>query len=289
VDVLANFVGPGWFAVYGTPIEAGRDFTALDQATSLRVVIVNEAFVRRFLPDQQAVGATYDRNLIVGVAGDAVYRTTRLVPGVTSIALREPAAPTIYAPLAQASLWDRPPATGVRISIRAAAGAPRALVKSVGGALTAVDPDLLLEFRPLSEDAAESLAQERLSASASSFFGVFALLLAALGIYGVTACTVSRRTSEIGVRLALGATPAGVLRLFLRRAAKTVALGLALGLAGSAIAARSLSSLLFGVTPLDPLTIGVVSLLLAGVALLAALVPARRASRIDPLTSLRAE
>ena len=290
VNVLANFVGPGWFPVYGTPIVAGRDFSTSDGSTSQKVVIVNEAFVRRFFADgQPAVGRMHDGNLVVGVAGDAVYRTPRPIPGVTSVALREPVAPTIYAPVAQLARWDRPPVTSIRISVRAAGGTPRALARAVGAALAGVEPNLLLEFRPLSDDVAASLVQERMSAAASSFFGAFSLLLAALGIYGVTAYTVSRRTSEIGVRMALGATPAGIRRLFLARALNAVGLGLLLGLVGAALAARSLTSLLFGVTPLDPAILFLVSLLVVGVTIAAALIPAQRASRTDPWLSLRAE
>jgi putative ABC transport system permease protein len=289
VDILANFVSPGWFATYGTPLEAGRDFGDQDGPASQKVVLVNRAFVRRFLAEVQAVGATYSGSLIVGVVGDAVYRTSQLVPGVTSLAMREPVSPTIYAPLAQAALWDNPPVTSIRISVRSSAGSPRTLVRSVGAALAGVEPNLVLEFRPLSDEVDASLAQERMSATASSFFGVLSLLLATLGIYGVTSYTVSRSTSEIGVRLALGATREGIIRLFLTRALKTAVAGLLIGLAAAIVATRSLSSLLFGIAPLDPVTLIAVSLLLVLVVLAAALIPARRASRINPWVSLRAD
>jgi len=162
-------------------------------------------------------------------------------------------------------------------------------VRSVGAALAGVEPNLVLEFRPLSDEVDASLAQERMSAAASSFFGVLSLLLATLGIYGVTSYTASRSTSEIGVRLALGATREGIIRLFLTRALKTAGAGLLIGLAAAIVATRSLSSLLFGIAPLDPVTLIAVSLLLVLVVLAAALIPARRASRIDPWLSLRAE
>jgi len=289
VDILANFVSPGWFATYGTPLEAGRDFSDQDGPASQKVIVVNRAFVRRFLGEVQAVGATHSGSLIVGVVGDAVYRTSQLVPGVTSLAMREPVSPTIYAPLAQAALWDNPPLTAIRISVRSSAGSPRTLVRSVGAALAGVEPNLILEFRPLSDEVDASLAQERMSAAASSFFGVLSLLLATLGIYGVTSYTVSRSTAEIGVRLALGATRQEVVRLFLTRALKTAGAGLLIGLAAAIVATRSLSSLLFGIAPLDPVTLIAVSLLLVLVVLAAALIPARRASRIDPWVSLRAD
>ena len=289
VNVLVNFVGPGWFAVYGTPLGAGRDFNEQDGPTSQRVAIANEAFVRRFLPGRQAVGTTYDGILIVGIAGDAVYRPTRPVQGATSLALREPVGPTMYVPLAQLPLWDRPPLTAIRVSVRAASGSPGALARSVGAALIAVDPSLRLESRTLSDYLYRSLAQERMSASVASFFGVFSLFLAALGIYGVTSYVVSGRTSEIGVRLALGATPGRVARSIVARALKPVGLGLLFGFAGAAIAARFVSTLLFGISPLDPATLILVSLALVLVAAAAALIPARRACRMDAWLSLRRE
>ena len=289
IDVLANFITPGWFSAYGTPLVAGRDFGTQDTAASPRVVIVNEAFARRLLPAGQSVGATIDGNLVVGVVGNAVYRTTRLVPGVTSLALREPPAPTIYAPLAQAASWDRPPASSIRVSVRAARGSPQALARSVAAALTAVEPRLTLESRPLAQDVDASLAQERLTASASSFFGAFSLLLAALGIYGVTSYTNSRRTREIAVRLALGATPVVIRQSIVARAMLPVGLGIALGLAGAVIAARYIASLLFGVAPLDPATVGGVCLVMVVTAAAAAVLPARRACRIDPWRALRTE
>ena len=289
VNVLANFVTPGWFATYGTPLLAGRDFGPQDSASSTRVVIVNQAFAKRYLPDPAAVGVALANSTVIGIVGDALYRTTQLIPGVTSIALREPVPPTLYVPLAQLSLWDRPPVTAIRVSVRTAGSDPLAVARSAAVALARIEPRLLIEFRPLSDDVRASLAQERMSAAASSFFGAFSLLLATLGIYGVTSYTVSRSTSEIGVRLALGATREGIIRLFLTRALKTAVAGLLIGLAAAIVATRSLSSLLFGIAPLDPVTLIAVPLLLVLVVLAAAFIPARRASRINPWVSLRAE
>jgi predicted permease len=290
VNVLANFVAPGWFSVYGIPMRGGRDFTARDSVTAPRVAIVNEAFVRRFLgAGVSPLGASYDGSLIVGLVGDAVYRTTQRIPGLTSVALREPVAPTMYVPLAQVPLWNRPPVSAVRVSLRASGGRPVDLARGAAAAFDAVDRNLIVEFRPVSADLRASLGQERLSASVASIFGAFSLLLAALGIYGVTSYAIGRRTSEIGVRMALGATPRRILRSMLARAMAPVALGVVLGLAGAALAARSVSSLLFGVTPLDPSIVIAVALLLMVAAALAALAPAVRASRIDPWRALRTE
>ena len=290
VSVLTNFVTPGWFSVYGTPIRAGREFTAQDSATAPRVVIVNEAFVRRFMPGGDAIGRTVpEGQLIVGVAGDAVYRSSQRIPGVTSLALREPVPPTIYAPLAQLPPRDAPPSTTIRITARAAAGPPAALATGIRTAFAAVDPDLTFEFRPLSDFVRSALAQERLSAAVSVCFGLLSVVLATLGLYGVTAYAASRQAPEIGVRMALGAGRPDIVRLILNRALATIVLGVTLGLASAIFVTRLLSKMLFGISPLDPLTLMVVPLLLAGIGAVAAIVPALKAARTDPWTVLRSQ
>ncbi|HJR58671.1 MAG TPA: ABC transporter permease [Vicinamibacterales bacterium] len=290
VSVLTNFVTPGWFSVYGTPLRAGRDFTRHDGPSAPPVVIVNEAFERRFIAQGNAVGRTTpDGQLIVGVARDAVYRSSQRFPGVTSLALREVVPPTIYTPLAQLSLRETPPGAGIRISARASAGRPGALAPAIRAVITATDPTLTFEFRPLSEYVSSALAQERLSAAVSVCFGVLSLILATLGLYGVTSYAASRRAPEIGVRMALGAGSAHVVRLILGRALTTIALGIAFGLAGAVFVTRLLSSMLFGITPLDPLTVAGMSLLLATTGAIAALVPALRAARTDPWATLRSQ
>jgi putative ABC transport system permease protein len=290
VSVLKNAVSPGWLAVYGTPLKEGRDFTEQDQAGAPRVAIVNEAFVRRFQPEGGAIGRTTpDKLLIVGIAGDAVYRSSRRVPGASSNALREAVPPTMYVPLAQFPIEERPSSDTIRISVRAASGAPAVLAPGVAAAITAVNPLLTVEFRTLAGYVNESLAQERLAAWLAVLFGGVAVLLATLGLYGVTAYAVSRRQSEMGVRMALGATPGEVIRVVLRRALTLVAAGIALGLASATALTRWLASLLFGVTPLDPATFIGLSSALAAIGTLAALVPARKAARVELSAALRAE
>jgi predicted permease len=284
---LVNFVTPGWFAAYGTPIHAGRDVSDRDTKTAPSVTLVNEAFVRKFFPGRSALGGSVKffagrsaevqlPKIVVGVVADAVYRS-----------LRDPAVPTMYVPLAQ---FDFPfPMTGISIGVRASSGSPLLLARSVASALTTVDPGLAFNFRSLADQVDASLTQERIVAMLAGFFGGLALLLAGLGLYGVTAYAVSRRRREIGIRMALGAAPAGVVRLVLSRVTMLVGLGVVIGAVVSLWASRFVAPLLYGLPPRDPATlIGAVGVLTT-VGALAAWLPARRASRIDPAVVLRDE
>ena len=205
INVVANFVTPGWFAVYGTSIRQGRDFSASDTATAPRVVVVNRAFVRRFLRNAPAIGQPIaDGPVIVGVADDAVLRSSQRIPGVESLALREPVPPTIYAPLAQMGGWDRPPATRFRVSARPSTGDPLALSPAIGAALSAVDPNLEFTMRPLAADVGASLSQERAMAAIAASFAALSLLLAVAwslrhhGVFGQPA--PARNRPSIGRR-----------------------------------------------------------------------------------------
>jgi len=175
----------------------------------------------------------------------------------------------------------------VQISVRAATGSPALLTRSVAAALTGVDPDLALTFQPLEDQVRSSLAQERVIALLSGFFGSLALLLAALGLYGVTAYAVSRRRTEIGIRMALGAEPDSVVRMVLRRVALLVAAGVLVGTIASLWAATFVDTLLFGLGPRDASTLTGAALVLTAIGLLAGWLPARRASRVDPAAVLR--
>jgi predicted permease len=288
--VVLNFVTPGWFATYGTPIAQGRDFTAADSATSPIAVIVNQAFIRTFLPGGRAIGqALAGGQTIVGVAGDALYRPAQRIPGAASLALREPAPPTIYAALAQAAAWERPPMTRIRISARSAGPGPIVSSAAIGAALAAVDPRLEFTIRPLAGDVAAALSQERLLAGIAAAFGLVSVLLAALGVYGVAAYSVSRRRRDLGIRLAMGASGRMVLWVVLRRSLRLVLGGALLGLAGAMFLARTSRALLFGVTAADAISFAVAGAIVAVVGTIAAVIPARRAARIDPVMLLRAE
>lgn len=275
---VRNAVGPGWFGTYGTRLLAGRDFRDQDSASAPPVAIVNQAFARKFFPDKNPLGSSIEARTIVGIVDDAVFATVR--SGVR---------PTLYAPLAQSVGSGPPGRTEVSISIRVAAGPAASLTRSVSAALTAVDPGLVFSFRPLQEFVDASVSQERILSGLAGLFGGLALLLTGLGLYGVTAYAVNRRQYEIGIRIALGARRAHVLTLVLGRSFVITGVGLILGLAVAATATRYLEALLFGVVPLDPLTFAVVAVVLAGVATTAALIPALRATRIDPLMALRSE
>ena len=278
-----NSVTPGWFATMGTSLKAGRDFSTADVHGAPLVGIVNETFGRRLLQPGNPVGQrarfstgpTGDREVtVVGVVADAAYRS-----------VRDPVPPVLYFPVAQAHHDDDPPA--LSLSIRAAAGPPAALTRSVADAIGAVDRDLALTFRPLSAFIDGTLVRERLLALVSLFFGALALLLSAIGLYGVTAYAVNRRRREIGIRMALGARSAAVVGLILRRVALWVAVGVAAGVMISLWASRYVASLLYGFEPRDPATLAGAALFLGLVASLAAWLPARRAAAVDPAGVLR--
>jgi predicted permease len=279
-------VTPGWFEAYGMPIRAGRPVDDHDTLATTPVMVVNEAFVRQFLPGQSPIGKSLaitvrmggdyplGTKTIVGVVGDAVYR-----------AIREPLQPTIYFPLAQRNgplLF-----TNFYITLRASAGAPALLTRSVSAALIGVNRDLTLAFRPLATQVDESLAQDRLVAMLSGMFGGLALLLAAVGLYGVTSYAVARRRAEIGIRAALGATPSDIIRLVLERAARLVALGVVVGTGLSFWASTFVASLLYGLHPRDPRALIGAAAILAAVSALSGWIPAWRASRIEPANVLR--
>jgi len=281
--VNINMVSPDFFKTLGTDLLAGRDFSSTDRKGTPRVAIVNESFARKFFRAENPIGRrlveregdeviSYE---IVGYVEDAAYRS-----------LREPMSPTLYLPLAQ----NNPP-TYINLSVRAGGGSPALLIRPLASALSQVDSKLALTFRPLDDQVNASLTQERLVAMLSAFFGGLAVLLAGLGLYGVTSYAVSRRHRELGIRMALGAEPRGVVGLVLRRVGLLLALGVVVGVglsfATAAAAANILSTLLHGLQPRDPLTLIAAAVLLAVIGLAAGWIPALRASRIDPASVLR--
>lgn len=281
--VAHNFVTPDWFATYGTALRAGREFDARDGASGARVAIVNES-LRRTLNQERAiaVGDTIDAGpcgrggcTVVGIVEDAVYGRS----------LRDGPPPTVYVPLSQ-SAGRAPPAPSIRVSIRSS-GDLAAIVRGVAAALQAVDRGLAFSVRPLEADVNDALAQERLVALLAASFGVVALVLSGVGLYGTTAYAVARRRGEIGIRLALGAQPAGVVRLVMTRVAVLVMAGTAAGLLASAWLSRFVAPLLYGLAPRDPATLLASTAVLSAVAAAAAWLPPRRASRLDPAHVLR--
>jgi predicted permease len=284
--IAFNFVTPGWFAAYGTTLRAGRDFTARDTTGSPPVAIVNDAFVRAFMPGESPVGETIPHprsrpevlRTVVGVVEDAVFESQQ-----------EGIQPIVYLPVAQSTGIGPSGLTAISLGVRPALGAPVQLAPGVGAALRGIDPDVSFSFALLENHVQASVRQERLVAILSGIFGALALVIAALGLYGVTSYTVNRRVTEIGIRRALGAPRSHVLRLVLGQSLTLTGVGIGIGLAGAVAVTRSLRGLLFGLTPLDPGTFIGVAALFAIVATLAALLPAHRATRVDPLVALRNE
>jgi putative ABC transport system permease protein len=284
--VWANLISPGWFGTFGVPLVAGRDLSDRDRAGGPRVAIVNQAFARKFAQDKSPIGLTitlYPRTPralgpieIVGVVGDAVYSS-----------LRGEAPPTFYVPLAQ---FDYLPELGIRsinLEVRSRGASPESLTRSITTAVGRIDSQLSLTFRPLATQVSDSLIQERLSARLSACFGVLGLLLAGLGLYGVTTHSVTSRRSEIGIRLALGAPGASVARLVLARVTLLVGAGAMLGATISLWASKFVVSLIYGMQPRDLTTLVASAVVLTLVAACATWVPTRRAMRTDPASILR--
>ena len=276
-----NATTPGWFETMGTPLQSGRDFEAGDRLGGRPVAIVNEAFVRQYLPGQQPIGQSvrlgFDANTrreIVGVVGDAVYTTPR-----------EGMVATMYVPVAQQApktFWPT-----VLLTINTAPGQRAAVERGVAAALTQADPAIAFTFGTFDQLVEATVTQERLIAMLSAFFGGLALLLAAVGLYGVVAHAVRARQTEIGLRMALGAAPSSILRLVFQRVGVLIAAGLAFGLAGSLWAVRFVEALLFRLEARDPVMFAGAAAVLVAVGVLAAWIPARRAARLDPATVLR--
>jgi putative ABC transport system permease protein len=276
-ELNTNIVGPNYFKTMGIPIVAGRDFSAQDREGSPTVVIVNEVFARRYFGGNAVgrrlrFGSKEPFREIVGVARNAKYRN-----------LREDPLPFIYTPLAQE------PQPGMTLMVRTV-GDPSAMIGAVRNEVHALNSDVpLFEVQTMSERIADQLAADRVVAVLLSVFGVGALLLATIGIYGVVAFAVAQRTHEIGIRIALGADRPDILKLILGQGMVLIVIGAGFGLALALTATQLLKSLLFGVSATDPLTFVSVVSALIGVALLACYVPARRAMKVDPLVALRYE
>jgi macrolide transport system ATP-binding/permease protein len=281
--ILNTMVGLDYFQTMGIPLLEGRDFTALDREGAPAIAIVNEAFARRFWPGpnpaRNALGKVFslpgieaDRIEVVGVAKDGKY-----------LSLGERPEPFIYLPLLQN--YD----SSVTLLVRTA-GDPRASLAAIRREAQSLDEGLpLFNVRTLNEQMGISLFSARVAAVIMGSFGLLALALAAMGIYGILSYTVSQRTHEIGLRMALGASYGDVLRLVVGEGALLALLGIAIGLGCAFGVTRFMSSLLLGVTATDPVTFAAVSVLLLLVAAIAAVIPASRAAKVDPMVALRDE
>jgi len=274
-----QWVTPGFFAAMGVPLRRGRALTAADRDTAAYVGVVNETFARRAFPGQDPLGRRVRSGkwspwvTIVGVVGD--YRHYRLP---------QPMGPALYLPFAA-----EPPHSQTLVA-RTSLADPLALAPAVHAAVRALDPEVpVYQVQTLEQQVSRSLWRPRLQGQVLAVFAALALLLAVVGIYGVISYAVAQRTRELGLRLALGATRAQVLGLVLGQGGRLALGGVVVGLIGAVALSRMLASLLYGVTALDPLTFGVVPVLLGAVAMLASLGPARRATKVDPIVAMRAD
>jgi predicted permease len=280
LSAFLNSITPGYFRAMGTRLRRGRDFDERDEPNARRVAIVNEAFARKYFPDADALGRIISMPPeykvgpmeIVGVVENARYQD-----------LRGPTRLAVYFPIAQAS----GPAS-LEVVLRTQ-GPPLAMAAAVRKQVHSFHPAMPVKFRSLTQEVEGVLTNERLLALLSAFFGVVALALGAIGLYGIVAYSVTQRTGEIGVRIALGASRANVLWLVMRQSLLLVSLGLAIGCAAVFALTGSVNNLVFGVQPAGVVTLATAGGVLSVVALLAAWLPARRAARVDPLRALRYE
>jgi putative ABC transport system permease protein len=275
-------VTPDYFAAMQIPLRRGRPFDERDTDSSPEVVIINEEAARRYWPDTDPIGQQIHvgarlvsgvrsgQKTIVGVVGNVKYG-----------GLDVTTAPEIFLPYAQHP-------TDTFTVVARTPGEPLAFVPTARAALARLDPELpMAAIRPMTDVVGQSIAERRFTMLLLASFATVAVALAAIGVYGVLAYLVGQRTQEIGVRLAIGATPGDVVRLFLMEGVALAAAGLAVGLCGALAAARALTALLFGVSAADPLTFGSVAAALAAVTLAASYVPAKRAARVEPMAALR--
>jgi putative ABC transport system permease protein len=279
----ANYVsaGPQYFRVMGIPLIRGRLFSVDDTSSTPPVALISEMMAKRYFPRENPLG----RRLIFGFPpyGNVSREIVGVVADIHDVSLVKEPGPMMYVPFAQAPFWGAEVVVRSELSTAEVAAAVRTETHNIDPGLPVTD----IETLPQALHA--SVAEPRFRTLLLALFGAIALLLAAVGIYGVISFSVSRRTQEIGVRMALGATPASLRRLVIGESAKLALFGLAAGIPVALILTHFLSTMLFAVTPTDPLTFTGVAILLTLVAAVAAYLPARRAMRVDPMVALRCE
>jgi putative ABC transport system permease protein len=278
-----NRVSPEYFKTMGIALLAGRDFGDEDAPEAPKVAVVNETFARQVAGSANPLGRRFRVEATPGSA-EKVYEIVGLVKDSKYKSLRDGFIPGVYLPASQSP----EPGEYAQLLVRTKTQ-PAALAPAVKRAVGEVSPDINIIFRVFKTEVESSLLRERLMATLSASFGLLALVLACIGLYGVMSYAVAARTNEIGIRLALGAQGADVLRLVLRETLLLVAAGVAAGLPAALAAAQLFSGLLYGVTPADPASISLAVLLLLAVAALAGYLPARRATKVDPMVALRYE
>ena len=278
-------ISSGLFRTLGTPLVAGRDFDDRDTQASTKVAIVNQTFIRKLGLGPNPVGKRFWREVFDKVREpDQMYEIVGLVTDMKYGDLHEDFLPVAYFPASQNPHPDLSDQILIRSHIPL-----MSLTSEVKRTISTVSPDITIDFQAFESMIRDSLLRDRLMATLSGFFGLLAVVLAVVGLYGVMSYMVARRTNEIGIRIALGAHRSAVVKMILREAAMLVAAGFLVGTVAALAGGRAAGSLLFGLQPYDPLTLVMAMGLLATVALAAAYLPASRASRVDPIVALRNE
>jgi predicted permease len=278
MKIYRDLISPGYFDSMKIPLIEGRDFDWHDDSKSPLVMIVNQEFARRFLPNHSVIGHKVHGwgqwFTVVGVARDSKYHRVTENP-----------QPYFYIPIRQIFR----PEYGLTFHVRTS-GAVNEAIAAVRREAAAIDPAIVLfDAQPMTEYISASLFGAKIAANLLTLLSGIGLLLAAMGLYGVMAYSVAQRTREFGVRVAMGAKPRDILRLILRESGTLTISGMAAGLILAALSARIVANAIYGISPLDPLTYGAVGLVLVAVALAASYVPARRATKVDPIVALRYE
>lgn len=272
-------VTPDYFRAMGIRLVRGRVFTAQDDAKAPRVALINETLARQHFPNEDPIG----KRINITNGPDAWREIVGIVGDIKQYGVDKTTTNQSYEPFAQV------PFSSLNVVIRSS-GSPAALLGAIRPAVYAVDKDQPIgTIRPLEEIMAESIARQRFAMTLLTVFSLVALVIAAVGIYGVMAYSVVQRTGEFGIRMALGAQQRDVLRLVLAQGGKLIGLGLIIGLAATLAASRAMGSMLFNTSAQDPLTLGTITVLLGAVALIACLLPANRATKVNPIEALRAE
>ncbi|MEO7360658.1 MAG: FtsX-like permease family protein, partial [Gemmatimonadaceae bacterium] len=280
--IFLNAVSSDFFSTLNTRIIAGRTFGPGDRSGAQKVALVNQTTARKFFGVDNPLGKQFrlpgqrDKEIgpgieVIGLVEDAKYSSLREAPRAVA-----------YLPMSQSDEAN----SSINFEVRTSGEMP-AVMSGITQLMAQISPHISLEYKRLDDQVAASLTRERLLATLSVFFGVLALLLATIGLYGIISYGVSRRRNEIGIRLALGAERLNVLRMVLGEVARLMAIGIAIGLAGAMAGSRYVAAFLFGVKPNDVLTFALSAAVLATVALLAGAIPAWRAARLDPMLALR--
>jgi putative ABC transport system permease protein len=279
--VSLNRIGPGYFETLGIPLTRGRGIEQSDSEDTPKIAVINETMANKYFEGQDALGKTFNLRLIGGVRPVEIVG---IVKDFKYSKVQEEISPTVYTPVFQSSEAGR-----MTFEVRAESD-PRNLIPDIRRVVSEIDSNVpLFDVKTIKDQIDESLIQQRLTASLSSFFGLLALLLACVGLFGVTSYEVARSTNEIGIRMALGATPGKVLWAVMRRSLILVLIGMAIGLSSAFFLTPLVSKLLFGLKASNPFTFATAAAIMAAAAIIASYIPARRASHIDPIIAIRYE